>query len=146
MIHGTLRGPGAEPECAGGVRCPRLPRSRRPHLGPEGAEEVPALQGSEKNELRDDGSRGGCGVCSAPAITSAVKLHLNEFTLGQSLVAAVAPRLQRGGNYSWLFFKNKAQPPGGVLCLMQQRRWRAGAAQLSARASPGLWAAFGQTL
>lgn len=80
-----------------------------------------------------------------PAVSSAVKLHLNGFTLGQCLVAAVAPRQGPGGNYSSLIMKSKAKPPGGLLCLVQQQRWRAGAAQLSARASPGLWAAFGQT-
>lgn len=51
MIHGTLRGPGAEPECAGGVRCPRPPRSHQPDRARGGAAEVPALEGPERSEL-----------------------------------------------------------------------------------------------
>lgn len=45
-------------------------------------------------------------------ITSAVKLHLNGFMLGHCLVAAVAPRLRRGDNYSSLILKTSQSRPG----------------------------------
>lgn len=54
-------------------------------------------------------------------IALAAKLHLNGFTLGRCLVAAIAHGLRREDNYSSLIFKNKAKPPGRVLCLTQKR-------------------------
>lgn len=59
------------------------------------------------------------GLCCV-LIALAAKLHLNRFTLGHCLMAAITHRLQREDNYSSLIFKNKAKPPGWVLCLMQK--------------------------
>lgn len=73
---------------------------------------MPALEGSERNELLKRRVWGRVWGLPRALITSAVKLHLNGFMLGHCLVAAVAPRLRRGDNYSSLIFKNKAKPPG----------------------------------
>lgn len=70
-------------------------------------------------------------------IASAAKLHLSGFTLGRCLVAAITHGLQREGNYSSLIFKNKAKPPGRVLCLMQERGGVPGLCSRQRRAGPG---------
>lgn len=143
MIHvprlaaGTERGArvrwrrAVPPACSALRRQPGGRRPKRACRGDSGG--AGACRGGEERaaEIRGLGRvRGLTGAL--PAL--AAELHLNGFTLGHWLVAAITHRLQREDNYSSLIFKIKAKPPARVLSPAEMR-WRAGALPPSVSAS-----------